>query len=115
MTVEVHDTLREVTTITIRENEKGDTLKVVQVTERDRVRDRSRADRATNRTVVRTDSVDVKRDSVDVEVKRTGLSASADEKESRSAAVVKVLKWIFFIILGLIAYRLTAYWVRRAS
>ena len=34
--VEVLDTLKEVTTITIDRNDKGDTLKVVQITDRTR-------------------------------------------------------------------------------
>ena len=38
--VEQQDTLREITTITIDRNDKGDTLKVVQVTDRERVRSR---------------------------------------------------------------------------
>ena len=39
--VEQRDTLREVTTLTIMTNDKGDTLKVTQVTERDQLRSRS--------------------------------------------------------------------------
>ena len=38
--VEVLDTLKEVTTITIDRNDKGDTLKVVQITDRTRARNR---------------------------------------------------------------------------
>ena len=38
--VEQRDTLREVTTLTIMTNDKGDTLKVTQVTERDQLRSR---------------------------------------------------------------------------
>ncbi|MBO6169082.1 MAG: hypothetical protein J6O51_03835 [Bacteroidales bacterium] len=34
--VAVHDTLREVTTITLRQNDRGDTLKLLQVTDRTR-------------------------------------------------------------------------------
>ena len=38
--VEQRDTLREVTTITIDRNDKGDTLKVVQITDLTRARSR---------------------------------------------------------------------------
>ena len=58
----VHDTIREVTTITIRQNEAGDTLKVVQVTDRDRIR--SKADVRSKKEVVR-----VERDTVYVAVR----------------------------------------------
>ena len=37
----VHDTIVETTTITVRENEAGDTLGWSRVTERDRIRDRA--------------------------------------------------------------------------
>ena len=37
------DTVKEVTMITVRENEAGDTVRMVQVTERERVRSRERA------------------------------------------------------------------------
>ena len=58
----VHDTIREVTTITIRQNEAGDTLKVVQVTDRDCIR--SKADVRSKKEVVR-----VERDTVYVAVR----------------------------------------------
>ena len=61
----LQDTLREVTVITVRENEQGDTIRMTMVTERDRLRDRSRHDMATYRTEVRTDTVYIeRRDSV---------------------------------------------------
>ena len=63
--VAVHDTIRETTTITIRENERGDTLRVSTVT--DRERGRSRYDIATSRTKteIRVDTVFIeKRDTI---------------------------------------------------
>ena len=66
----VHDTIREVTTITIRQNEAGDTLKVVQVTDRDRIR--SKADVRSKKEVVR-----VERDTVYVERKDSVLVQSS--------------------------------------
>ena len=63
----VHDTIREVTTITIRQNEAGDTLKVVQVTDRDRIRDRSQLRDKSEKIIVKTDTVYIAvRDSVQV-------------------------------------------------
>ena len=100
--VEVRDTLREVTTITIDRNDKGDTLKVVQVTDRERLS--SKAD-------VRSQKVDVKvvRDTVYVEkrdsvyIKNTNLANDTNKNSS----IVQGLKWIFWIIIGLIGLIIT--------
>ena len=53
----VHDTIREVTTITIRQNEAGDTLKVVQVTDRDRIRSKADVRSKREKLIVKTDTV----------------------------------------------------------
>ena len=100
--VEVRDTLREVTTITIDRNDKGDTLKVVQVTDRERLS--SKAD-------VRSQKVDVKvvRDTVYVEkrdsvyVKNTNLANDTN----KGGGFRSTLKWIFWIIIGLIGLIIT--------
>lgn len=52
--VGVHDTIREVTTITVQTNETGDTVKVVQITDRDRARAREAVRDKEERLVVRT-------------------------------------------------------------
>ena len=91
------DTIREVTTITVRLNEAGDTVRVAQVTERERLRDRSRHDLATYRTEVRVDTVYIeRRDSVDV--KTTNFTNGTN----KPGGVVSALKWIFWIIIALI-------------
>ena len=89
----VHDTLREVTTITVRQNEAGDTLKVTQITDRDRIR--SKADVRSKKEVVRVvrDTVYVeRRDSV--QVTTTNLS----NPTNKSSNFVRALKWIFAVI-----------------
>ena len=94
--VEVHDTIREVTTITIRQNEAGDTLKVVQVTDRDRIR--SKADVRSKKEVVR-----VERDTVYVAV-RDSILVKSEERRVKSSishhtsAISHLLKWIFAVI-----------------
>lgn len=91
--VAVHDTIMEVTTIHVRTNETGDTVRITTVTDRDRVRDKSRADRATRKNVIRTDTVFIeKRDSV--LVKNTNV-------KGRDSPVVMALRWICAIIIGL--------------
>ena len=91
------DTIREVTTITVRLNEAGDTVRVAQVTERERLRDRSRHDLATYRTEVRVDTVYIeRRDSVSSsKVQGAGI-------QSGGTALHTTLKWVFWIIIGLI-------------
>ena len=96
--VELRDTLVETTTITIDRNEVGDTLKVVQVTDRERVR--SRADVRS-----KTEEVRVVRDTVYVE-RRDSVLVKSEElrvKSDRPSAFVSALKWIFWIIVGLSA------------
>ena len=99
--VEVHDTLREVTTITVDRNDKGDTLKVVQITDRDRLRDRSQLRDKSEKLIVKTDTVYIAvRDSV---VVRDAANIS-----HHTSAISHLLKWIFWIIIGLIALIITA-------
>ena len=96
--VELRDTLVETTTITIDRNEVGDTLKVVQVTDRERVR--SRADVRSKKEEVRVvrDTVYVeRRDSVSVE------SRNYESTETRKSNFVTSLKWVLAIAFLLLA------------
>ena len=95
----VHDTIREVTTITIRQNEAGDTLKVVQVTDRDRIR--SKADVRSKKEVVR-----VERDTVYVAVRDSVSSfkfkVSGDSLNPRPSTLILTLKWMFAVICAIV-------------
>ena len=85
--------MKEVTTITIDRNDAGDTLRVTQVTDRERVR--SRADVRSKKEEVRVvrDTVYVAvRDSV--QVTTTNLS----NPTNKSSNFVRALKWIFAVI-----------------
>ena len=62
--VAVFDTITITKTITIRENENGDTLRVSTVTERDHVRDRSQLKVKSEKLKVETDTVYVEKDSL---------------------------------------------------
>lgn len=89
----VHDTIVETTIITVDRNEVGDTLFRSVVTDRERLRDRSRADRATHRTEVRVDTVFVeRRDSVLVK----------NTNQARASPLVMGLRWVCAIIIALI-------------
>ena len=99
--VEVLDTLKEVTTITIDRNDKGDTLKVVQITDRTRARNRDNVVAQKVKTVERIDTVYIQKDSVSVEDKKIGLSASTDGSPKRSGFLTYV-KWILALICAVI-------------
>ena len=96
----VHDTLREVTTITIRQNEAGDTLKVTQVTDRDRLR--SKADVRSKKEVVR-----VERDTIYVEKRDSVVVREAANISHHTSAISHLLKWIFWIICASVVLIIT--------
>ena len=102
--VAVHDTLREVTVVTVDRNEVGDTLRVAQVTERDRVRDRAAVAEVKEKIVVRTDTVYVERRDSSLQVKACGLREAG---AGRSNSVVMGLKWVFWIIVAVIGLVVT--------
>lgn len=96
--VAVHDTIVETTTIIVRENEQGDTLRLSKVTERDRIRDRAEVREQQERVVVQHDTVFVAvRDSTAVE----RHAESAENAESWPSALARALKWVFWIIVAI--------------
>lgn len=102
--IELRDTVREVTTITIRENEQGDTIKVVQITNRERVRSRDRAALQEKKVEVRVDTV-----YIDKEVEKTVAAAGPGVEIDKEGNVTKTvnrlaqtLKWIFLVIVAVI-------------
>lgn len=98
--VVVHDTIVETTTITIRENEQGDTVRMSVVTDRDRVR--SMYDVRSKKEEVRVvrDTVYVAvRDSTTAEVR----GQRAEGASTRASAFVSALKWVLAIAFLLLA------------
>lgn len=96
--VAVHDTIMEVTTITIRENELGDTLRVSTVTDRMRGRSRDAIAVQRTKTEVKVDTVYVeRRDSVEIRSR-----PSAGGGQSGGTALHTTLRLIIWIIIGLI-------------
>ena len=90
--VEARDSVVERTTVTVDRKENGDTVRVCIVTDRERVTDRSRNDRAMYRSMVKTDTVYVeKRDSVLIK----------NEEKARASPLLMNLKWIFWIIIAM--------------
>ena len=112
--VTVFDTITITKTITIRENEAGDTVRVSTVTERDHVRDRSQLRVKSEKLKVDTDTVYVERDSL----RLTAYSLPDVTQKSRKSQKLKpsgfvsALRWVFWILVAIIALvlliRLTA-------
>ena len=91
--VEVYDTLREVTTITVDRNDKGDTLRQSIVTDRYRGRDAQQLKAESSKLRVEQDTVYIeKRDSVMVERHLPSVIGQ------QTSSFVASLKWIFWII-----------------
>ena len=93
--------LKEVTTITIDRNDKGDTLKVVQITDRTRARNRDNVVAQKVKVIERIDTVYIQKDSVNVEDKKIGLSASTDGGPKRSGFLTYI-KWITALICAVV-------------
>ena len=88
------DSVVERTTVTVDRKENGDTVRVSIVTERDRIRDRAVERESKEKVVVKTDTVYIEqRDSVLVKY----------GEKARASPLLMNLKWVFWIILGLIA------------
>ena len=92
--VAVHDSLTITKTITIRENENGDTIRVNMVTDRERIRDRAAVKDVEEKVVVKTDTVYIAvRDSTSV------TTAASAPSASRTSTFISALKWVFWIIV----------------
>ena len=94
--VAVHDTIMETTTITIRENEQGDTLRVSTMT--DRLRGRSRDAIAVQKT-----KTEVRIDTVFVAVRDSSFvkNTNGTNGTNRASPVAQTLKWVFWIIIAI--------------
>lgn len=102
MVVAVRDTLREVTTITLQQNDQGDTLKLVQVTDRTRASNREGYRDREEKIVFKTDTFYIeKTDTV------TASTVSGKPLSCKQTGLVPTLKWIFWCILALIALVVT--------
>ena len=94
--VAVLDSVTITKTITITENEQGDTVRLVEVTDRDRVRDRAAVRDKEEKVIVKIDTVFVeRRDSVFVS------APAASATVNNRPAWVQGLKWIFWIIIAI--------------
>ena len=94
--VEIHDTLTITITKTITENEAGDTIKVVQVTDRERMRDRTGSRVQDSRVTVKRDTVYVeRRDSIEIR------SRPEEAQSKKGQTFLSGLKWVFAIVVAI--------------
>lgn len=97
--VAVHDTIMEVTTITVREAANGDTLRVSTVTDRLRGRSRDAIAVQKTKTEVCVDTVYIeKRDSIEIRSR-----PSVGGGQSGGTALHRTLRLILWIIVAVIA------------
>ncbi len=94
MVVMERDTLREVTTITVQTNERGDTVKVVQVTDLTRARNRDTANDRQEKRVEHRDTVYVVR-SDSIVVRDTSLQPPG------ASGFLTGVKWLMALIAAL--------------
>ena len=100
--VAVHDTIMEVTTITVDRNDNGDTVRISTVTDRLRGRSRDALAVQKTKTEVRVDTIYIeKRDSIEIRSRPDG------GQSQKGQTFLRGLKWIFWIIIGLIALVIT--------
>lgn len=94
--VAVHDTLREVTTITLQQNDQGDTLKLLQVTDRTRASHSEGLKEIKERTEVRVDTVYVEKQSENtVAVAGPGVAIDKDGILTVNRSPLTFMKWLF--------------------
>ena len=114
--VAVHDTIREVTTITVQTNEASDTVKVVQITDRDRARNREAVRDKEERLVVKTDTVYIEKRDSSLRVSSLGAYGLQEDPSACSgratisgklSAVSKILKWIFALVCAVVVLIIT--------
>ena len=97
--VELRDTLKEVTTVTVDRNDVGDTLRITTVTDRTRASVRDRVRDGEVKIVEKIDTVYVERkDSVRVQA----FQGSSVQGVARASPVVSALKWVFWIIIAIL-------------
>ena len=94
--VEVLDTLKEVTTVTVQLGAAGDTVKVSTVTDRTRARNRDAIAVQKTKVEVRVDTIYIeKRDSIEIRSRPDG--------QSGGTALHRTLRWVFWIIVAVVA------------
>lgn len=105
--VTLMDTILEVTTITVRESEAGDTLRMTTVTDRTRASTRDRYHDVQEKVIVKTDTVYVERQTDKQVAVAAGSNMEIDKEGNvtkRINRIAQTLKWVCFTLLSLTAF-----------
>lgn len=102
--VEVHDTLTITKTITIRENEQGDTIRMSVVTDRERLRSMYDVRSKSEELKVKSEELKVKSERLKVESEESKVKNSLSRQTS---SISHILKLIFGILVCVIILVLT--------
>ncbi len=98
--VVILDTLKEITTITLRETETGDTIRITTVTDRIRASTRDRYHDVQEKVIVRTDTVYIEKQA------QNAVAVAGSSTEITPDGIIRprgvILKWVFFILLAVI-------------
>ena len=103
--VTVFDTITITKTITIRENEAGDTLRLTQITDKTKATTRDRYHDVQEKVVVKTDTVYVEKEA-EKTVAVAGPNTEIDEQGNVTKKVnrfAQSLKWLFLTLVAVIA------------
>ena len=103
--VTVFDTITITKTITIRENENGDTLRMTTVTDKTKATTRDRYHDVQEKVVVKTDTVYVEKEA-EKTVAVAGPNTEIDEQGNVTKKVnrfAQSLKWLFLTLVAVIA------------
>ena len=102
--VTVMDTVKEVTTIIVRENEVGDTLRMTTVTDRTRASTKDRYHDVKEKVLIKTDTVYVEKQSDKQTVVAADPNVEIDKDGNVTRKVNRIsqtLKWVFFVLIAL--------------
>ena len=106
-----HDTLREVTTVSVQLNARGDTLRVTTVTDRTRAIDRDHSQAVKEKIIVKRDTLYLDKSS-DQLIAAVGPNTEIDSAGNITPAkptFQSTLKWVFRILLAVIALLVIMY------
>jgi hypothetical protein len=101
--VVVMDTIREITTVTVRESDTGDTLRITTVTDRTRASSRDRYHDTQEKLSLRTDTIYVERQQSATSTVAVATTSAEITPDGAIRPKGVMLKWVFFILVAIVA------------
>ena len=103
----VMDTVREITTVTVLESEAGDTLRITTVTDRTRASSRDCYHDTQEKLILRTDTIYVECQQSATSTVAVATTSAEITPDGAIRPRGVILKWVFFILVVLVALILT--------